>query len=1122
MRSNEAEWEHLALDHLAGIGWQHLDGPAIAPGAASAVGHPGYATGGEPLPQRESWDEVVIPSRVRAALRRLNPYVPRDYLEQALVEILRPTSQDAITENKRVHDVLVDGYRGVTYVEDGRQQTPTIRLVSSREDENEWLAVNQVRVVDGDVERRFDVVLYLNGLPVVVMELKDAGSARADVAAAHAQLTTYVRELPMAFRACVLTVISDGIVAKYGTPFTPLNHYSPWNVDDDGRVVGPTGAPVPAVTDADEAAFRDGHAVDGITDDVAEGEVTLSSPLETMLDGLFNPQRFVQLLRGFVAFDEGDDGLAKRVAKPHQYFAVSRALEATIRAVETDGRAGVVWHTQGSGKSMEMELYAAHVARHPKLSNPTIVVVTDRTELDGQLYETFARSQLLTESPRQIKRRAELRDELASRRTGGIYFTTLQKFGLTAEEKHAGAKHPVLSDRRNVVLVVDEAHRSHYDDLDGYAWHLKNALPNATLIAFTGTPISTADRNTEKVFGDVIDVYDLTRAVEDGATVPVYFEPRLVKVAFADGLDAETIDAAADEATVGLDDVERDRIEKSVAVVNAVYGAPARLRELAGDVVQHWERRREAMEELVRGASVPDEARAPVAGGAPGKALIVAATRDICARLYDEIVALRPDWHSDDLHQGRIKVVYSGTAADQPPIADHVRRDSENAVVKKRLKDPDDELELVIVKDMMLTGYDSPPLHTLYLDRPMRGALLMQTLARVNRTFRGKNAGLLVASAPIAENLRAALAEYTVRDQGARPVGRTVDDAAEVVTDLVARLRELVDPSGWRDRLTGARAAGSRRGYLDTVLATVAWLRDPRTPGNVVTADGEEPRGAEFRRRAAALARAWAIAGRSDAVTDLADDARFYEQVRVWMGKLDAEERQARGEPVPDDVQRLLNQLMATAVVSGEVVDVYAAAGLERPRLDRIDDDFLASAQAAPNPQLTIEALRRLVTEEARRLTRGNLVRQQMFSDRLQSIMSKYVNSNLTSAEVIAALVEMAREMAAEETRGQRFEPPLNRDELAFYDAVSTNESAVDLQGEDVLAQIARDLVAVMRRDVKTDWTVRDDVKAKLRSSIKRLLIRHKYPPDRQSGAIVLVMQQMESMAPRYAARGGT
>jgi type I restriction enzyme, R subunit len=1113
MRSTESDWEHLALDHLAEpLGWLPLEGRAIAPGATSAVGHPGYSPSGEALPQRESWDELAVPSRMRAAMRRLNPDVPRDYLEQALVEILRPTSQDAITENKRIHDVLVDGYR-ITYTEDGRQQTPTIRLVSAREDENEWIAVNQVRVVQGDVERRFDVVLYLNGMPVVVMELKNAGDAQADVAAAHAQLTTYVRELPMAFRFCAFTVISDGVVARYGTPFTPLNHYSPWNVDDDGRVVGPTGVPVPPVDDA-AAAAEDGPSVDGITDAVGAGESSATTPLEIMLDGLFNPQRFVQLLRGFVAFDAGEDGLTKRVAKPHQYFAVTKAVGATVSAVETDGRAGVVWHTQGSGKSMEMELYAAHVARHPKLRNPTIVVVTDRTELDGQLYETFARSQLLTEEPRQIRRRAELRDELASRTTGGIYFTTLQKFGLTADEKQSGAKHPVLSERRNIVLVVDEAHRSHYDDLDGYAWHLKSALPNATLIAFTGTPISTADRNTEKVFGAVIDTYDLTRAVEDGATVPVYFESRLVKVAFADDMDAGAIDAAADEVTVGLDDAERARIEQSVAVVNAVYGAPARLRELAADVVDHWEKRRDAMAELVR-SDARDE-QPPES--APGKAMVVAATRDICARLYAEIVELRPDWHSDDLHAGRIKVVYSGDAKDQPPISDHVRRDSENAVVKKRLKDPDDELEIVIVKDMMLTGYDSPPLHTLYLDRPMRGALLMQTLARVNRTFRGKNAGLLVASAPIAENLRAALAEYTARDQGAKPVGRTVDDAADLARELVARLGELVDPSGWRARLDAARHSGVRRGYLDTVLATVAWLRAPSTPGNVVTAEGEETRAGEFRRRAAALSRAWAIAGRSDSLRDVADDARFYEEVRVWMGKLDAEERQARGEPVPDDVQRLLNQLMASAVTSSEVLDVYGAAGLPHPRLDQIDDAFLAKAQAAPNPQLTIEALRKLVTEESRRLTRGNVVRNRMFSERLHTVLTKYVNSNLTSAEVIAELVEMAREVAAEATRGQRFQPPLDHDELAFYDAVATNESALEVQGESVLAQIARDLVAVMRRDVKTDWTVRDDVRAKLRSSIKRLLIKHGYPPDKQPEAIVLVMQQMESIAPRHAA----
>ena len=770
--------------------------------------------------------------------------------------------------------------------------------------------------------------------------------------------------------------------------------------------------------------------------------------------------------------------------------------------------------------------------------------MTDRTELDGQLYETFARSQLLREEPRQVRRRAELRDELSARRTGGIYFTTLQKFGLTTAEREAGAAHPVLSDRSNIILLVDEAHRSHYDNLDGYAWHLKNALPNATLLAFTGTPVATADRNTRAVFGDVIDVYDLTRAVEDGATVPVYFESRLVKVDLDSTLTAEDIDAAADEATTGLDDAERDRLERTVAVINAVYGAPQRMRELAEDLLTHWEARRDGMLELVRagttavplpdGGASADQAgaggvgagkaagdggasadQAGAGGVAPGKALIVGATREICARLYDAIVAQRPDWHSDDLHAGRIKVVYSGTPADVEPVSRHVRRDSANAVIKNRLKDPDDELEIVIVKDMMLTGYDSPPLHTLYLDRPMRGALLMQTLARVNRTFRGKNAGLLVAYAPIAESLRAALAEYTAEDQHAKPVGKSVADAAQVARELVLQLREVLEGSGWRDRL--ARVHGQRRGYVETVQGTLNWLRSPHTPGNS-SAEGEESRKARFRRLAAQLSRAWALCGRTDEVADLGTEARFYEEVRIWMGKLDAEDRQASGEPIPEDVQRLLAELAAKAFSSGDVLDIYAEAGLGQVRIDQIDTGFAERVQGSETPHLTIEALRALVASEARSATGGNAVRQAAFSDRLQTIMTKYTNSNLTSAEVIAELVAMAREVAAERDRGKLFEPPLGNDELALFDAVAANPSALELQGEGTLAQIARDLVAVMRRDVKTDWTVRDDVRAKLRSSVKRLLIKYDYPPDKRADAVVLVLEQMETIARRRAA----
>ncbi|WP_444664473.1 type I restriction endonuclease subunit R [Cellulomonas sp. CW35] len=1060
MTMSEDAWEQLALETLAEpLMWRVARGPQIAPGSG----------------ERESWDDLVIPSRLRRALRDLNPSVPVGYLEQAMAEILAPSSQDALTENYRIHRFLTEGYRGLTYIDDeGREQTPTIRLVDVDPDRNDWLAANQVTVVRGDVERRFDVVLYLNGMPVVLIELKRAGSANAGLASAHAQIETYVRELPLVFRFAVLAVISDGITARYGTPFTPLHHWTPWNVDDVGAVVGAE------------------HTADGM------------SALDVLLDGLAYQPRFLQLLNGYVAFDGGDDGLTKRIAKPHQYFAVDKAIAATIAAVGSNGKAGVVWHTQGSGKSMEMELYANQVLRHPRLANPTIVVVTDRTELDGQLYQGFARSLLLPEKPQQVVRREELRAELRGRMSGGIYFTTLQKFSRTKDERDAGAAHPLLSDRSNIVVIVDEAHRSHYDDLDGYAWHLRNALPRATLIAFTGTPVAFAERDTREVFGDYIDIYDLTRAVEDGATVPVHFESRLVKVRWADEVDEDTIDRAADEVTSGLDDTERERIEKSVAVVNAVYGAPARIAMLADDLVAHWEDRRASM-----GAALGT----PETPFISGKALVVCATREICARLYSALVERRPDWHSDELEKGRVKVVYSGSASDTMPVAQHVRRDSANAVVKQRLKNPDDELEIVIVKDMMLTGFDSPPLHTLYLDRPLKGALLMQTLARVNRTFRGKQDGLLVAYAPLADNLHAALAEYTVSDQETRPVGRPVDEAVDLVGQLLDRLDTLLDGYDWRARLR----QGDRRAYVAAVLGAVDYLRRPDTPP-VTSSDGEESRVAAYRREAGRLARAWAIAGRADALHARRPDAQFFEEVRVWIGKFDAEDRQARGEPVPDDVQRLLNQLLAGVVQSTEVLDIYTAAGMPRPALSDLTPEFLAQAQASERPHLAIEALRALIEAESRTATRHNLVRRCAFSERLAELMNSYTNAQLTSAEVIAAMIELARDVAREASRGAHFSPPLDEDELAFYDAVASNESAVELQGEDVLAQIARELVTIMRRDVKTDWTVRDDVKAKLRSSIKRLLVKHDYPPDKQPAAIRLVLEQMESMAPRLTA----
>ena len=1037
------------------------------------------------------WDSLVLKSRAAQALRSLNPGVPPRYLDEALGEILAATSADPVAENFRFHGYLTHGYRGISYIDaDGTEQNPTIRLFSHRPEDNTYLAVNQVTIRNREIERRFDLVLYVNGFPLVIMEIKRAGDANIGEKEAHAQLQTYLREFPHAFTCCVLTVVSDGVNAKYGTPFTPFNHFSPWNVDDDGALI---------------ALGRD------------RTDTGASLGSEVLVDGLFNTERFGQIVRNFVAFDEGADGLAKRVAKPHQYFAVTKAVGTTVDAVRSDGRAGVVWHTQGSGKSMEMELYAHLVAIRPELKNPTIVVVTDRTELDSQLFETFDRSQLLAENPVKIGSRQELRDSLTHKTTGGIYFSTLQKFGRTSEERADGLDHPELSDRRNIIVIVDEAHRSHYDELDGFARHIRDALPRASFIAFTGTPISFADRNTQEVFGDVIDTYDLSRAVSDGATVPVVYEPRLIEMNLGQEVSEEDLNSSADEATAGLDDVERTRVEQSVAVINSVYGNHERLRLLAADIVGHWGQRSESMRSFI---------------ASPGKAMIVCATREICARLYEEIIALRPEWHSDDVDKGKIKVVYSSSSSDSGLIAKHRRRQAQNKTIQKRIKDVDDELELVIVKDMMLTGFDAPQLHTLYLDRPLKNALLMQTLARVNRTYRGKADGLMVAYAPIAENLRNALAEYTVRDQETEPLGRNIDDAVRVVGEFLDALDVLCAGYDWRAKLDGKPGS-----HIKAALGLTNYLRapahdgvklpqvprglgeqgsdEPGPVGNRPAAHEAEPASlAEtYRRLSGSLARAWALARGAEALKGRRADAQFYEEVRVWMAKFDAQERQAEGRPVSEDVERMLAGLLEDSTHAGEIVDIYEAAGLPKPSLLELTPDLTQQAQNSPTPHLAIEALRDVLTDQATQLTKNNLVRQKAFADRIRELMNRYVNQQLTSAEVIAELVELAREVAEEGNRGQQFEPPLDWKELAFYDAVAENESAVQAQGPDTLAKIARELVLIMQRDVKTDWTVRDDVRAKLRTSVKLLLIRHKYPPDRRKEAIKLVIDQMEQLA---------
>ncbi|WP_409470688.1 type I restriction endonuclease subunit R [Streptomyces sp. HC307] len=1071
-RPYEADWELLALDELAELAWQPFAGNEFAPGS----GH------------RKSWDDLILYPDLREAIERLNPELPPDAVRDAVGVAASPASQDTYEENRTAHGYLIAGIRSVTYTDSfGAEHNPTIRLIDLDDpDANVYRALNQVTVIDGEKNRRFDVVLYVNGLPLAVLELKRAGDEDATLQDAHSQVARYVAEFPTAFRYNSVVLISDGITAKYGTPFTPYEHFAPWNTDEFGARV-----------------------------DLLDAEGIWDSGQNLALHGLFTQPRLLTLIRSFINFVPAKR--MKRIAKPHQYHAVTRAADAVREAAATDGRAGVVWHTQGSGKSEEMVLTTTLVMRDPALLNPTVVVITDRTDLDDQLYSTFLESEILPEAPKQVLTRAELREELAAKRVGGILFTTLQKFGRTKEEKESGADHPLLSDRRNIVVVVDEAHRSHYDSLDGYARHLRDALPHATLLAFTGTPISEAERNTREVFGDYIDVYDLKRAADDGATVKVFHESRVIQLVLDKDVDPTKIDEEADRITDGLDDTERRRVEQAVATMNAMYGAPARIRDLVQDLVTHWEARRAAMQPFV---GVSEK------GGATGKAMVVCATREICVRVYDALRELRPDWHSDEIDKGAMKIVFSSNSRkDKEHLLAHALSDSRRKAVINRAKDPDDELQLLIVNNMLLTGFDAPPIHTMYLDRPLKGANLMQALARVNRRFRGKEDGLLVGYAPLTENLQRAIAEYTDADQQDRTLGQDLDRALDELRNEYDILNDMLRGLDWRTRLTQP----TKTAFIDAARKATAYLRDPRTPGNDPDKldDPRQTLGRRYREHAHRLERFYALSASANNIGERFPDhptwrrdIQFFVEVRAYMAKLDAMEREARGLPVARDVELYLAQLTSSVVETGGVTDLFAEAGLETADLTHLNDALVAQLQNSETPHLAAEALRRLIERKMREVTRHNIVRRTTFSERLQDLMVRYMRQQYTSAELIAKLVEMAKEVMEDARRGENFNPPLDWRELAFYDAVADHGTARELMGDEVLAGIARELVAEVRSKLKPDWIARETVRARLRSAIKRLLVRNNYPPDREKAAIDLVIKQMEYFANEWSTKG--
>ena len=1035
----ESEVEAAALEWLEGLDWKVAHGPDIAPHASGA--------------QRTDYREAVLEHRLRDALDRLNPNLPAEALDDAFRKLIRPEGSTLEARNRAFHRLLVDGVTIEYRAAGGAVRGAQISVLDYENPaNNEWLAVNQFTVVEGEHERRPDIVLFVNGLPLGLIELKNPADEKATVWTAWNQIQTYKAELTDLFAFNALLIASDGIDARMGTLTAGREWFKPW------RTMG--------------------------------GE-TLADPhlpqLQVMLAGACERDLFLTLVRDFIVFeDDGGGKLAKKMAGYHQFHAVQTAVSETLRATRVqravdahsgtgpdgsvrtpggdpgDRRIGVVWHTQGSGKSLTMAFYAGRIAREPMMENPTIVVLTDRNDLDDQLFGTFSRCQdLLRQTPVQARDRADLRAKLAVEQ-GGVVFTTIQKF--FPEEK--GDRHPKLSPRRNIVVIADEAHRSQYDFIDGYARHMRDALPNASFIGFTGTPIELEDANTRAVFGDYISVYDIERAVEDRATVPIYYESRLAKLAL-DEAKRPKIDPDFEEATEGEEVARKEKLKTKWAQLEAVAGSPHRLKLIAHDIVSHFDRRIEAME---------------------GKAMIVCMSRRICIDLYRELTRLRPSWHSENDAEGRIKVVMTGSASDPPDWQPHIRNKARRETLAGRFRDPGDPLRVVLVRDMWLTGFDAPSLHTMYVDKPMRGHGLMQAIARVNRVFRDKPGGLVVDYLGLAHELKRALATYT--ESGG--MGRTTvnqSDAVAVMLEKYEVCRGLFhgfDHSKWIGG-TEAERLSLLPGAQEHILAQE---------------DGKE----RCLRAVRELSQAFALAVPHEEAIRIRDDVAFFQAVRSVLAK------RAQGEPRPEyELDYAIRQIVSRAVASEGVVDIFTAAGLEKPDISILSEEFLAEVRGMKQRNLAVELLRKLLQGELAVRKRKNVVQARSFAKMLDQTIRRYANRAVEAAQVIEELIQLAREVREANARGEAL--GLSEDELAFYDALETNDSAVQVLGDETLRDIARELVETVRNNVRIDWTLRENVRANLRRLVKRILRKHGYPPDKQEKATRTVLEQAEALA---------
>jgi type I restriction enzyme R subunit len=1061
---SEADIEQALLAQLGKLGYADASDEVIGPDGST--------------PERDSHDVVLLLKRLEDAVLRLNPNLPPEARADAIRKLTQSEFPALLEENRRIHTLLTEGVDVEYYGEDGVLMAGKVALLDFEQPQrNDWLAVQQFVVINGQINRRPDVVLFVNGLPLTVIELKAPGSAGAHLAGAFNQLQTYKQQIPALFHTNALLLTSDGIAARVGSLSADPERFMPWRTTD-GKAIAPKGSP----------------------------------ELETLIEGVFEPRRFLDLLRHFTVFGETGSGLAKIVAGYHQYHAVNRAIDSTIRAADPrqgvaeepanyglpsvrdqkqgDRRAGVIWHTQGSGKSLLMAFYAGRLVKHPAMENPTLVVLTDRNDLDDQLFATFSMCRdLIRQTPVQAEGREHLQ-QLLARASGGVIFTTLQKFGARLD----GRAEP-LTTRRNVVVIADEAHRSQYGfraKVDaktgevsyGFAKYLRDALPNASFIGFTGTPIEATDVNTPAVFGNYIDVYDISRAVEDGATVPIYYESRLARIELDEDekpkLDAEVEALTEDEAVT-----EQEKLKAKWATVEKLVGSDKRLALVAQDLVAHFEDRLAALD---------------------GKAMAVCMSRRICVALYNEIVKLRPDWHSADDNAGAIKIVMTGAASDPPEWQQHIGNKARRDLLAKRARDAKDPLKIVVVRDMWLTGFDAPSMHTMYVDKPMQGHGLMQAIARVNRVFRDKPAGLIVDYIGIAQNLKSALAQYSARDQETTGV-----DEAEAVAVLLEKYEVVRDMYHGFDYATALNGTPQER--LAMMAGAIEWILDRQQQWAAAEASDEGKKNAQRRYQDAvlALSKAYSLASASDEARGIREEVGFFQAIRAALVK------STTGSGITSQERDFaIQQIVSRAVVSTEIVDILKAAGIQSPDISILSDEFLAEVQQMQKKNLALEALRKLINDGIRSRSKANIVETRAFSERLEDAVARYHANAITTAEVLQELIQLAKDIRAARQRGE--EAGLSDEEIAFYDALAENESAVQVMGDDKLKVIAHELLVSLKGNVSVDWAHRDSARARMRVLVKRILRKYGYPPDLQDEAVQTVLQQAEALSAGWSA----